>query len=858
MALILYRSLFWILLACLGVILLWIGRRRRLKWLPAWLLRFVLIGIVLYCLLSPNNEPVSFETLPLKEVMILDMSDSISLESQNTIQEQAFNWQISRNGRTIVEFGVDAFAVLPEQDAGMKIDSRASNLHRALSLSMNLLGEEPGRIVLVTDGSISSIGPVEKAIEQVIEMGHIIEVIPQPTFEPANDLYVGDLWVPSSVWQLFPFDAMLPVYAPHDGEVELRFKVDDEVQLESVEELHEGENYLSFPVDADAQGITTLEASVYWEGDDRPENNIAFKTVTVFSPPNVLLATDDLSTAMEFQRSLVQSGLQVSLMAPHDLPTDLEGLEPYQVIILHNFLVSELTTEKMVTLEVFVSRRGRGLIFLGGQNSYTLGGYENTIIEKILPVKLEPPPRSERPPVTLVLAFDRSYSMSQSKNAVDGILPIDLAREAAMRAIETLKAQDILGVLTYSDKARWEVPIQPLGDGLTLRTAQDAVSRVIASGGTKMYIALEEIIENLKRTVGTETKHILLLSDGKSSDGTPEEFQSLAEDALQNGITISTIAIGSEMDPETMEMIANYGKGRYFELADPTELPRIMVSESKAARAENVQLGRTNLILGEDLHPILGGFSPAELPVLDGYNALSSKRDLGAEDVLLSSGFRDPVLSIWQIGLGRVAAWMGDLGEEWAGRWANWSGQGRFWSNIIRYTLPDPSQGPVQVDVSVEEFSVTVGVYIETLNDEPVNGAKVFFSYSDSNGDIFSYEVPQSGIGEYYTEIGAPPEGAYRGVVSIDSPNGFTEIAAPFEVNYPLEWRPVDPDIGTANLIAWSSLSGGRIIEINDLEKGNVEEEQSKLSDILLSVVVGMVVYWPLEIALRRRWLPWQ
>ena len=515
---------------------------------------------------------------------------------------------------------------------------------------------------------------------------------------------------------------------------------------------------------AGAQGITTLEAVASWEDDARPENNRAFATVEVFASPRILMVTEDLGSASDFQQALVISGMEVSFMEPGDLPTDLETLEPYQIVILHNILAETLTAEQMLTLEVFVSQRGRGLIFIGGRNSYTLGGYENTPLETMLPVILEPPERKERPPVTLVLVLDRSGSMGQSR--VTQVQPIELAREAAMRAIETLTPDDYLGVLTYSGDFVWDVNVNRLGDGLTLRLALDAVSRVKDSGGTNMFAALEEVVRELEITPTTETRHILLLSDGKSFDGSPEEFQALAEAAQALDVTISTISLGIQSDTETMALIADSGKGRYFDVLDPLDLPRILVSESRAARSENVQLGETALLSGEEKHPILAGFSLSELPTVSGYNALTSKVDQGAEDVLLSANFEDPLLSVWQLGLGRVAAWMSDLGEEWAGNWSGWSRQGQFWAQVVRYALPDPSLSPAQVDISVGPTRVTVDVQIQTPGGVPVNLADVEFSFADASGQAYTARVPQVGPGIYQLEFDRPVEGAYRGVVS--------------------------------------------------------------------------------------------
>ena len=137
-------------------------------------------------------------------------------------------------------------------------------------------------------------------------------------------------------------------------------------------------------------------------------------------------------------------------------------------------------------------------------------------------------------------------------------------------------------------------------------------------------------------------------------------------------------------------MIADEGGGRFLESPDPADLPRIMIAESQAALAENTQQGRTSVILGVEGHPVMSGFSPAELPGLDGYHALISKTNQGAEDILVSASFGDPLLSAWQYGLGRVVSWTGDLGQDWARDWRAWERRGEFWGQVLRYTLPDP------------------------------------------------------------------------------------------------------------------------------------------------------------------------
>ena len=129
------------------------------------------------------------------------------------------------------------------------------------------------------------------------------------------------------------------------------------------------------------------------------------------------------------------------------------------------------------------------------------------------------------------------------------------------------------------------------------------------------------------------------------------------------------------------------------------ELPGVVTGETRATQSENVQEGETTVDTHTSGHPLLSGMNLADFPTLNAYNALKSRADEGAEDILISSSFDDPLLSAWQYGLGRVVAWMGDAGEEWTLNWLDWDKLALFWSQVIRYALPDPGIDPRQVTV---------------------------------------------------------------------------------------------------------------------------------------------------------------
>ncbi len=854
MLLTLSRPAYWLALLAIAAVLTWMAWRLRLRWRPAWALRLLLLAAALGGIILPRT-PQDSQPVPPPEVLVLDVSDSIPPEAQADARLRAERWQSQQANRMLVVVGAGPAAVTAT--AWPDPDGRSSNLAAGLELAAALLDERSGRVIVFTDGLADDPLAVQNRISEFLPRNQRVDLLPVDAQTDENDLFVGSLILPTALWENTAFLAVLPVYSSRALEAPVEVRVNGDLVVDDAYPLQAGQNYLSFNLQTFSEEIMAISAEVASGADPNPSNNQAHAALRVFPAPNVLIVSDDLASAGPLGDALESEGLQTDIFAPGIIPASVADLERYQVIVLHNFLANRLTEAQMRTLERYVSELGRGLLFLGGRNAYTLGGYRNTILEPMLPVQLQPPPRAQHTPVTIVLAFDRSASMAQRRAAVR---PIDLAREAAMRAIETLSREDYLGVLTYNTFATWTVSLSLVSDGLQLREAQDAISQVQASGGTSIFLALETAINRLIETPTSQARHILLLSDGRSSDGTLETFQGLARFAQEQGITLSTIALGADADLELMEALATAGNGRYYPVLSAADLPRIVIAESQAARSENVFQGETGLLPGEEAHPVLSGLSPAELPVLQGYNALESKAEQGAEDVLLSAAFQDPVLSVWQYGLGRVAAWTSDLGEEWAGDWISWQKNGQFWAQVVRYALPDPAAGPGRALFEVGPTEMRASAQLQSAAGIPLNGLEVIFSFVDAEGQVQSFRLSQTAPGVYEQTFARPQQGVYRAIVLYRPPGeDAIELAAPIVVNFPPEWVPDSARTGQQNLADWAADSGGQMITWEDLVPAETPGDIPSRKPANFSwLILALLILWPLEIAIRRRWLPWR
>ncbi len=110
----------------------------------------------------------------------------------------------------------------------------------------------------------------------------------------------------------------------------------------------------------------------------------------------------------------------------------------------------------MLALQVFTRDLGRGLVMLGGPNSYGAGGYKRTPLEEALPVDMDVRDRDRQPDVALVVVIDQSGSMDachcntpnrDNGVQISGMPKVDIGKEAILRAVSALTERDEFGVV---------------------------------------------------------------------------------------------------------------------------------------------------------------------------------------------------------------------------------------------------------------------------------------------------------------------------------------------------------------------------------------------------------------------------
>ena len=424
--------------------------------------------------------------------------------------------------------------------------------------------------------------------------------------------------------------------------------------------------------------------------DTLDANNRYFAAVSVLPQGKVLLVENTKNLAAPLSKALAGEFLTVTPCSADAFP---QKLDEFEAVILSNIPATALSEENQNQLKAYVNSGG-GLIALGGDQSFTAGGWHGTILEDLMPVECIPQEKQARQSLALVLVLDRSASMIEGS-------AIELAKEAARRSLEVLAPTDELGILTYEDNYEWNVPLKQVTDKDAIL---EKINAIKAEGRTNLYPALNRACQALNESF-SDLKHIIVLTDGVSQPG---DFDDIAKQIASMGITMSSVAVGEEADPKLLSDLAKHGKGSMYICKNPAELPAIFALETTAAAKIGIVERTTKLQRASSLST-LGKFDAGKSPSLLGYVQTQAKPDAtvvyAAPEI---NGVSDPILA-WRRynqSKGAVAAFTSDVESRWSRAWLRWDGFGPFWSRLINFVK---RQSPAdKYAISVNNESVTV------------------------------------------------------------------------------------------------------------------------------------------------------
>jgi len=316
--------------------------------------------------------------------------------------------------------------------------------------------------------------------------------------------------------------------------------------------------------------------------------------------------------------------------------------------------------------------------------------------------------------------------------------PIAIARASAIAAAELLGPNDQIAVVGFSGDAHIICDLTSASDQTSIK---NAIGSLEAGGGTNLEPAMVEGRRILQEATA-KVKHMIILSDGQTGGG---GYQEMAQEMAAEQMTVSTVALGGGAAKDLMQMIAQEGKGRYYETEDAEKMPQIFTKETMKASRSSIKEDLFNaLVIGD--HPILNGYENTELPFILGYVMARPKP---TAQVLLSAETGDPLFAISRYGLGMGGAYTSDLTERWGGEWLASAQGAPFWAQALRTIARKEESAGLSATLRENGDDLTVKITRRNEAGQTVEQVPWDIKITNAKGDELSYNVKQSGLGQY-------------------------------------------------------------------------------------------------------------
>lgn len=806
--------------------------------------------VFILLVLAMAGLSIGFDSRNTTTIFVVDSSYSMDSNKSNGegFISNAMKIKPSKDYAGVISFGknsqVESFPSRKSELAAMgsELDGSYTNMESGLTSAISLLSNSTKkRIVLVTDGK-ENIGSCLKLAPTILDMGIDFKVYKIES-QYKNEVSLESISLPKKLNMGEEFSIIININSNIKTGAKLTVFNGREVAFEERVELQSGNNKYVFRDRASGGGFRNYRAVIEPDIDSLTKNNEASAYTDIKDKPRVLVIEDKDGEGTEIVNMLKASGVEYRFVNALSAPTTLADMSAYNSIILCNVSAENLREGFLNNIESYVKDFGGGFVATGGDNSFALGGYFKTSLEKILPVNMDMKGKKEIPDMSMMLVIDKSGSMMDGSG---GLSKVDIAKEAAARVLDSLRpSRDEIGVIAFDDTVYNVVPRKKIEDPERIR---DEIGTIRAGGGTSILPALEEGYNELKKS-NAKIKHIILLTDGQAERTGYEE---LIKKLNEEYITVSTVAVGQSSDKELLESIAKQAKGRFYFTDEFSNIPAIFAKETFMASKSYIN-NRTFTPNILDNHPILQGVGDNGLPKLSGYIGASPK---SSSRVLLSSDEEDPILTVWQYGLGKTAAWNSDINGKWSANYIDWDKNLRFWQNIINWTIERNNNENCSVEAVFEGGKGIISFSEKAAVEELQTIAKI----TGPNMESKEIKLYPTAPGKYSVSFDAEETGSYM-ISVIQSRDG--EVINAATTGLPVQYSPEyslesENSGGSSTIDKLISLTDGCYINTpEDVYKGKAKEVSGQIDLTPVFLILSLFLFM-MEIALKRLNLPLQ
>ena len=823
--------------------------------LPSRLLGGLRLTILILILLAMCGLAVKLPSRAGTIVVVADRSQSMPPDSEAR-QKEAIDLvqggMRSDSKLAVVSFG-RAAAIEQSPQGGKfagfvnKVYGDASDLNGAIEKAMALIPQNaPGRVLLLSDGRWTGKNPSRAAVQATAQGLSLDYRLMQRT--STNDVAISHIDAPQTVNPGESFMLATWIYAPVASEISFELLRGNQRLAAGTRTVPSGVSRLIFRDKAIQPGTHQYTARIVGtETDPVPENNSAKILVGIEGFRPILHVTNASESGLA--HLLQAGGLDVKTAPPSAYRWSLDELSGYSAVLIENVLADEIGLHGMENIAVWVKETGAGFMMTGGKHAYAPGGYFRSPLEPIMPVSMELRREHRKLSLAIVVAMDRSGSMSLPVGG--GRTKMQLANLATAEVFDMLSPMDEFGVVAVDSSPHIITDLAPVENRLHVR---DDILRIGSQGGgIFIYEALSAAVKMLvKAQAGT--RHIILFADAADSEQ-PGRYRELLEECRKANITVSVVGLGtsSDVDAALLQDIAYRGNGRIFFTQNAEELPRLFAQDTFiVARSTFIDEPTTVRTTG-GMISLTGRQYQIPSPI-GGYNLCYIRPDANLAAVTVDE-YKAPIVAAWQAGIGRVLCYTGEADGAHTGPIVSWKDVGNFLVGLARWTAGDAVNLP---DEMLLTQRVKNGINVVQLHLNPERATEVFREPPTVKvlrgvvGETPSVDVTKlSWTSADTLAVDIPIHGSETVLTTVEIPGGGNISLPPVCLPYSPEFKPAHAESGLATLERLAKATDGKQ-RINLREIWDDLPQQPRLISLQLWLLIAALLLLLLEILERR------
>jgi Mg-chelatase subunit ChlD len=577
----------------------------------------VAVGILAYFILreggersaAPRSRRLLFASRVLLVVLlVLGAMGPYTIQTRETPGEPRVRMLVDESDSMAVSPNVTEELIADVESTGVPVTSATIG-----SGTDSLIGDgvaanlrENGTVVVVSDGQVTEGQRLRAVAETARSLNATVSVVETPPERSERAVSIdGPATASVGLETAFTvsvsgidIDGPVPVEVTIDGET---VEAGEIGQSETLSVTH------SFEERGPHRVTATLEGQDIYD-----RNDVFYHTVRVVDKPEVLYVASGDYPLRGYLASLY------NLTTVSSVP---DSLDTYAAVVAQDKPAPQLGN--VSALQEYVIGGG-GLVVAGGENAYENGGYGESPLGSLLPVRVG---NATGGTTNLVMVVDISGSTSEALSTQKAI---------ALDVLDQVGDRNQVGLIAFDAQAYRVSEIRKLSDSRA--SIRNRIRRLETGRGTDIANALQ----GADRMLGDRQGTIILISDGWVSNR--DRPVVVAKRLGRDGRRILPVGAAERVDETTMTRIAQAAGGSYYPADERSRLQLLFGGASRQIDGDNLTVVTPGTF-------ITSGVEFSSTP--GQANDVTVK---GGADFQVATPDGTAAITSWRFGLGRVVS----------------------------------------------------------------------------------------------------------------------------------------------------------------------------------------------------------